>query len=112
VSDLQPGTSSSLVTGASRGLGLAFVEELAARPDTIVFAGIRTFPLIADAPLARLAAEHPDVVYPIQISSANEVDNATAANFIKEKAGRVDVIIANAGEHCLPSTLGGSDIDN
>lgn len=66
-----------------------------ARPDVVVFAGIRSFP--ATGALAELATQHPETVIPIKLTSANEEDNAAAAKLIKERVGKVDVIIANAG---------------
>lgn len=85
------------VTGAARGIGYTLVEQLSARPDTVIYAGVRSLPLPSDSALAKLAAKLPEVVIPIQINSANEADNAAAADRIKAKAGKVDVVIANAG---------------
>lgn len=87
-----------LVTGATRGIGFNLVKNLSSRPDTIIFAGSRSFPLKDNDQLAQLAANLPDVVIPIKITSADEADNAAAAELIKLKVGKVDVIIANAGE--------------
>ena len=86
------------MTGAGRGIGLALVEKLASNPDNIIFAGVRNVNLDADHALARLAAEKGDAVQLIEISSANKDNNTAAAELIKEKYGRIDVIIANAGE--------------
>jgi len=86
------------VTGAGRGIGFALVEKLASNPDNIIFAGVRNVTLDADQALARLAAEKGDAVQLIEISSANKGNNTAAAQLIKEKYGRIDVIIANAGE--------------
>jgi NAD(P)-dependent dehydrogenase (short-subunit alcohol dehydrogenase family) len=86
------------VTGAGRGIGFALVEKLASNPNNIVFAGVRNVNLDADHALARLIMEKGDAVQLIEISSANKVNNAAAAQFIKEKYGKIDVIIANAGE--------------
>lgn len=87
------------MTGAGRGIGFKLVETLSARPNTIVFAGVRSFPPLADEPLARLAATLPTVVYPVKMTSAHEADNFAAARVVEENVGKVDVIIANAGEN-------------
>lgn len=85
------------MTGANRGIGLRFVQQLAARPNTVVFAGARSLPN-ADSDLGKLAAEYPENVIPLVISSANEEDNAAAAEVVKNKTGKLDVLIANAGQ--------------
>jgi norsolorinic acid ketoreductase len=71
----------------------------------VIYAGVRSLPLTSDSPLAQLASKLPEVVIPIQINSANEKDNAAAADEIKAKVGKVDVVIANAG--MLNSSLAG-----
>lgn len=89
------------MTGANRGIGLGLVQVLSARPDTVIFAGTRTFPLPDDHALSQLAKKLPKVVYPVKISSADEEDNKAAAAYVKERVGKVDVIIANAGMYLL-----------
>lgn len=98
-----------LVTGAGRGLGVEFVKQLVARPDVVVFAGIRSFP--ATGALAELATQHPETVIPIKLTSANEEDNAAAAKLIKERVGKVDVIIANAGINSPESSVRNESLD-
>jgi NADP-dependent 3-hydroxy acid dehydrogenase YdfG len=72
------------------------VTKLASNPNNIIFAGVRNIDLEAGHPLAQLVAEKPQVQL-IKITSANQTDNLAAAQVIKEKYGKVDVIIANAG---------------
>jgi NAD(P)-dependent dehydrogenase (short-subunit alcohol dehydrogenase family) len=86
------------VTGAARGVGLELVTQLASGPDTVVFAGVRNTSLDADHPLAQLAAAKPDVVQLVKITSVDKEDNLAAARVVKDKYGKVDVIIANAGK--------------
>jgi NAD(P)-dependent dehydrogenase (short-subunit alcohol dehydrogenase family) len=86
------------VTGASQGIGLALVKQLAARSDVTVFAGVRTLPLKPESELQQLATKQPEVVIPILITAADEADNAAAAETVKAKTGKVDVIIANSGK--------------
>jgi norsolorinic acid ketoreductase len=90
------------VTGAARGLGVKFVEELSARPNSIVFAGVRDVALSPDEDLAKLVAKYPEVVFPIQLRAAHQADSQAAAKIVKDKVGKLDVLIANAGK---PSIL-------
>ncbi|KAL1700544.1 hypothetical protein EV121DRAFT_295103 [Schizophyllum commune] len=82
------------VTGASRGIGLALVTLLAARPNTIVFAGARD-PARATA-LQALATAHPDRFHILKLIVPDKADHLAAAEEIKRIAGRLDVVIANA----------------
>ncbi|KAJ7369125.1 hypothetical protein DFH08DRAFT_909609 [Mycena albidolilacea] len=82
-----------LISGANRGIGYNLAATIAARPNTIVFAGARD---PAAQSLKDLAAKHPNV-HPIKLTSGDEADNAAAAAEIQKTAGHIDVIIANAG---------------
>ncbi|KZO92381.1 NAD(P)-binding protein [Calocera viscosa TUFC12733] len=84
-----------LVSGANRGIGLAIVTKLAVRENTIVFAGARN-PASAKE-LQALEAKYPGKVHSIKLSSADEADNKAAVANVKQVAGRLDVVIANAG---------------
>ncbi|EJU05883.1 NADP-binding protein [Dacryopinax primogenitus] len=84
-----------LISGANRGIGLSLVEQLAARPDVIVFAGARD-PTKALA-LQALKSKFPERVYLVKLTSANKQDNEEAVAKVSEIAGRLDVVIANAG---------------
>jgi NAD(P)-dependent dehydrogenase (short-subunit alcohol dehydrogenase family) len=87
-----------VVTGAGRGVGLALVQKLAQNPSNKIVAAVRDTNLAADHPLALLLAEKSDAIALVKLTSANEADNAAAAEVVKQKFGKVDVIIANAGE--------------
>ncbi|KAL1756543.1 hypothetical protein FB107DRAFT_211280 [Schizophyllum commune] len=94
-----------LVSGANRGIGLSLVALLAARPDTIVFAGAREPARATD--LQALATAHPNRVYPVKLVSADRASNAAAAEEIKKVAGKLDVVIANAAiSECIENMLG------
>ncbi|KZT54358.1 NAD(P)-binding protein [Calocera cornea HHB12733] len=84
-----------LISGANRGIGLGLVTALAARPDVIIFAGARS-PSSASA-LHALAAQYPGKVHPIQLTSSDRADNEAAVKEVDKVAGRLDVVIANAG---------------
>ncbi|GAA6003673.1 uncharacterized protein JCM10292_000680 [Rhodotorula paludigena] len=87
-----------LVTGANRGIGLSISTILARRESTLVFATARE-PAKADA-LNALAKETGRVEV-VKYESANEEDTKSLAQVIEEKAGKVDVVIANADSSCV-----------
>jgi NAD(P)-dependent dehydrogenase (short-subunit alcohol dehydrogenase family) len=68
----------------------------------IVFAGARR-PDASDELLA-LSKEHSGKLHIIKLTSADEADNRAAVQEIKKTAGRLDVVIANAGA-TPPSSL-------
>ena len=76
-------------------IGLELVTQLATRPDAIVFAGARD-PTRADS-LHALANAHPERVHVIKVVSADKENNKAAVEEIKRVAGRLDVVLANAG---------------
>ncbi|KAJ7101458.1 hypothetical protein B0H15DRAFT_899256 [Mycena belliarum] len=82
-----------LISGANRGLGLALAASLAARPNTVVFAGARD-PTASS--LKELAAKHLNV-HPVKLTAGDKADNEAAIAEIKKTAGRLDVLISNAG---------------
>ncbi|KAI5892859.1 NAD(P)-binding protein [Schizophyllum commune H4-8] len=84
-----------LLTGANRGIGLGLAKQIAARPDTILFAGARDPEGATD--LQALAAAHPGRVHVLKVVSADKGNNAAAVEEVKRLAGRLDVVIANAG---------------
>ncbi|KAI5892431.1 NAD(P)-binding protein [Schizophyllum commune H4-8] len=84
-----------LVTGANRGIGLAMVTALAARPNVVVFAGARDPARATD--LNALAKAHPNRVHVLKIISADRESNKAAIEEVKRVAGRLDIVIANAG---------------
>ncbi|KZO92388.1 NAD(P)-binding protein [Calocera viscosa TUFC12733] len=84
-----------LVSGANRGIGLAIVAQLAARENTVVFAGARNPSAATD--LQALESKCPGKVHIVKLTSTDEADNKAAVVKIKEIAGRLDVVIANAG---------------
>ncbi|KAF9475362.1 NAD(P)-binding protein [Pholiota conissans] len=85
-----------VVAGASRGIGLALVEVIAAKDSTaIIYAGARN-PSSASE-LAQLAAQHPGRIVIVKYISGEKEGNDTIAKEIGDKHGRVDTLIANAG---------------
>ncbi|KAF7348030.1 NAD(P)-binding protein [Mycena sanguinolenta] len=82
-----------LISGANRGIGYGLAATLAARSNTVVFAGTRD---PAAQSLKDLAARHPNV-HPVKLTSGDKVDNEATIAEIKKTAGQLDVIIASAG---------------
>ena len=83
-----------LITGANRGLGYAVTERLAARSSTLVYAGARD-PAKADK-LQQLATKYANVRV-VQLRVDSDADHQAAAKQVEAEAGRVDVLLANAG---------------
>ncbi|KAG9024438.1 hypothetical protein FRB95_011523 [Tulasnella sp. JGI-2019a] len=83
-----------LVSGANRGIGLGLVESLSKNEFNIVIGGARD--PSKPSGLNDLAMERSNV-HVIKLISADVGDNKAAAQFIEEKFGQLDVVIANAG---------------
>ena len=95
-------TPYSLVTGANRGLGLAFVRQLLARGDRVVAAC--RHPGKASA-LNALAGEHPGRLHVLPLDVADPKSHAALAGELPlvlgahadEEPGRIGLLINNAG---------------
>lgn len=90
--------SSFLVTGASRGLGLAFVQRLSALPVSevsTVFATARS----QSPELEELAKQFAGRVIVIKLEVTNETSIKQAATEVEDRLGGkgLDVLINNAG---------------
>ncbi|KAI5829950.1 NAD(P)-binding protein [Schizophyllum commune Tattone D] len=93
-----------LVSGASRGIGLAIVTQLASRPDAVVFAGVRDPARATD--LQALAKAHPGRVHVVKLVHPDKANNIAAVEEIKRVAGRLDVVIANGAiDYAFESVL-------
>lgn len=71
------------------------MKALSCRKDAIVFAGARN--PSAATELQNLANQLPDKVHVVKLTSGSKEDNEKAVETIKEVAGRLDVVVANAG---------------
>jgi len=84
-----------LVSGANRGIGLGLVTALAGRENVVVFAGARNPSTAKD--LHALAQKYLGKVHVVKLTSGDKAENEAAIAEIKAIAGRLDVVIANAG---------------
>jgi len=84
-----------LVSGANRGIGLGLVTALASRDDVVVFAGARNPSAAKD--LHVLAEKYPGKLHIVKLTSGDKTENEGVIAEIRAIAGRLDVVIANAG---------------
>jgi 3-oxoacyl-[acyl-carrier protein] reductase len=81
----------ALVTGAQRGIGAAIARELAARGAQVVLGHV-----VESERAAALADELPDA-WPLEFDVTDPEAVAGAFSTIAERAGRIDIVINNAG---------------
>lgn len=84
---------SAIVTGACRGIGLAIVQRFLEEGATVAAVDI-------DPPTAALeqtAAEHPDRVLTLMADVADEAAVVDVVTAVRERFGRLDVLVNNAG---------------
>ncbi|KAF8176971.1 NAD(P)-binding protein [Pholiota molesta] len=85
------------IAGATRGLGLAFVADIASKyPSAIVYAGARDPASSGASALDKLAEKYPGRVRVVRYVAADEEGNRAVAKDIQREHGRVDVVVANA----------------
>lgn len=85
----------SIVTGASRGIGLALVTELLeTRPDAFVFATTR----VNSADLNKLHESFPTALRILTLNVEEESQYASLTDEIRGLTDRLDYVIANAGK--------------
>ncbi|NGN63342.1 SDR family oxidoreductase [Streptomyces sp. A7024] len=83
-----------LVTGASSGIGAAVAERLAAEGHHVVAGARRTDRLRA---LAERAEKAPGSLHPSRLDVTDRADVAAFVTAARERHGRVDALVANAG---------------
>jgi len=84
----------ALVTGATRGIGFETARQLGQKGITVVVGG-RTQQDATEA-AGKLVAEGIEA-YPVALDITKDADRKTAASFIAEKFGKLDILINNAG---------------
>lgn len=85
---------SALVTGGNRGIGLEHVRQLLSK-GWQVFAGARRPE--SSPQLDPLKQEHPDTLHVVRLDVTREEDIADAREYVEEAAGKLDLLINNAG---------------
>ena len=93
-SSVPASTTVWFVSGGSRGIGFGVVDAIAVRPNTLVYATARDPPTAYK--LQELAARRSNVRV-LQLSAASDAEHAAAVKLVQAEAGRVDVLLANAG---------------
>lgn len=78
------------ITGASKGFGLLFIEQLLAKGDNVAATSRR----LAD--LEKAAGTHPNLLA-LEVNLTDEQSVKTAINATIAKFGRLDVVVNNAG---------------
>ena len=86
----------ALVTGASQGVGLAFVQALLALPHcNLVYAACRTPGTASD--LADLARAHPQRLRLLALDVTREADFVIAADTVRRETDRLHLVLNAAG---------------
>jgi NAD(P)-dependent dehydrogenase (short-subunit alcohol dehydrogenase family) len=84
----------ALITGANKGLGFEMARQLGNAGVTVVIAA--RDPQKGEAAAEKLRSEGLDAQF-VKLDVTNEEDHATAARFLEQKYGRLDILINNAG---------------
>lgn len=87
-----------LISGTSRGIGLALVTKLLLDPRNIVFAGVRSASSPGGLKELTEKKENEGRLFVLGLPSDEEEEAREAARVVEEKVGWVDIVIANAGE--------------
>ncbi|WP_075349139.1 3-ketoacyl-ACP reductase [Algoriphagus marinus] len=85
----------ALITGGSRGIGLGIAKKLAKEGFDLAINGVREEALAAES-LQKLRSFGVRVEY-LQGNIASSKDRASIVNGLREKFGRIDVLVNNAG---------------
>jgi NAD(P)-dependent dehydrogenase (short-subunit alcohol dehydrogenase family) len=84
----------ALITGANKGLGFEMARQLAQAGVTVVLAA--RDPQKGEAAAEKLRKEGLDVQF-FKLDVTSKQDHASAAAFLQQKFGRLDILINNAG---------------
>lgn len=85
----------AIVTGASRGLGLLVAQDLAREGMKVVGADVRSAEL--DRAMSEIASQSNGEAHAIRTDVSSEQDVKSLVERTKEKFGRIDALVNNAG---------------
>lgn len=85
----------ALVTGGARGIGLGISRRLAAEGWSLAICGTRA-EADARSAIEEIRATSPDALY-VQASVADKADRSRLVGAIRERLGRIDALVNNAG---------------
>lgn len=87
-----------LITGANRGIGRGFVQQILQKPSVTVIAAVRDPSHPTSKSLSDLPRETGTQLIVVKLDSTVETDAAAAVAELRERGlGSLDVVIANAG---------------
>jgi 3-oxoacyl-[acyl-carrier protein] reductase len=95
--DLQLQGKVAIITGSSRGLGLASAQALAAEGASVVICARGAARLEEAAAIVKRAASRPDAVLAVQVDLASEEGIERLIASAVETFGRVDILVNNIG---------------
>jgi len=84
----------ALITGANKGLGFEMARQLGQKGVTVVLAA--RDPQKGEVAAEKLRGEGLDAQF-VKLDVTNKRDHASAAEFLQQKFGRLDILINNAG---------------
>ena len=80
---------------------MAFVEQIASKdPSAFIYAGARTPTGLGATKLEDVSRKYPGRIEIVKFVAGDNEGNKSMAKIIKEKHGRLDIVIANAGVLC------------
>lgn len=90
--------TTTLITGANRGIGLAFLTLLAQRPKQTIIAGVRAVTDEVSTKIQKLHKSEGTKIILVKLDSSERTDPAQAvANLKHQGVDKIDNLIANAG---------------
>jgi NAD(P)-dependent dehydrogenase (short-subunit alcohol dehydrogenase family) len=101
--DLDLGKRVAIVTGSSRGIGLAVGEELARHGAQVVLSSRKQPDL--DKAAADLDARYPGAAIGVQAHAGNQADIERLVNTTLETFGAIDILVVNAATNPYMGTM-------
>jgi len=93
----------AIVTGSSRGIGLAVAEELASRGVKVVMSGRKQPDL--DHSVEQINAQHRDAAIGVAAHAGNPADIERLVSTTMDRLGAIDMLVVNAGTNPFMGSL-------